>query len=133
MELPIDSNITTRTRHQMNRAIGLYSRRLAIADMGAPQPALSDDRVALMVAAAFSKSSYEHIYSASGSSSSPPPPWTNNERERALSLLRLPHDSGVSDDVLRFHVRNYEGTQARVRRGDATEYVPSVTPHASKI
>lgn len=120
--------------HQVTRAVGLWSRRLAHQKRNQPQPALAKGRRRLMKAAAtdvpcvraategngvtYGAASGSRVLGAESSEE-----YTSMESE-ILASFKLKEAKELHPATVSFHVRNYKGCEMRIRRGDPVESVP---------
>ena len=130
----VDDVIATQP-HQVTRAIGLWSRRLAHAHLGRPIASLSTEREVLMRAAAFDPTSIATATKGNGITMG-----TSAAAAEGASHSGFVHDISLSDKAralgvnlaqvgapfVEFHYKNYEGCVKRLKRGDALEVLPNI-------
>lgn len=129
--------------HQLTKAVGLWSRRLAHRDLGQPIATLSPSRDALMRAAAFDPALIAAATSGSGvtvgmalaaadggtgqvsgaGEGGADPTSSLAEKARILGV----DVAKVGPAFVEFHHNNYEGCVKRIQRGDPKEMAPLQT------
>ena len=115
--------------HQITRAVGLWSRRLAHTMRGLPQPRLSQARRELMYTAALHPASLAAATSGAGvtmgSATGSRAVVGNDEAEQEVAVVRTGlgalaerENVEVTETMVQFHVANLRGALMRLKRGD---------------